>query len=106
MRVVGDPKLRVTGVALMPGFQGFARHLPMLQRSDVQVGIVGEALEWETMPYVADAVSSGMSKALIVVGHIPSEQSGMIEFATWLKTIVKEVPVDFIATPEPFWTVP
>jgi hypothetical protein len=55
------------------------------------------------MPYVADAVSAKMKKALIVVGHIPSEQAGMDEFARWLRTIIAEVPIELMATVEPFW---
>ena len=42
-------------------------------------------------------------KALIVLGHIPSEQAGMDECARWLKTFVTEVPVEFIPAKEPFW---
>jgi putative NIF3 family GTP cyclohydrolase 1 type 2 len=103
--VVGDSTMRVTKLALLPGFQGFARHVRALQQADIEVVVIGEGLEWETMPYVADAVSAKMKKALIVVGHIPSEQAGMDEFARWLRTIVPEVPIEMIATVEPFWIV-
>jgi putative NIF3 family GTP cyclohydrolase 1 type 2 len=101
--VVGDANMRVTRLALLPGFQGFARHVRVLQREDIDVAVIGEGLEWETMPYVADAVSAKMKKALIVVGHIPSEQAGMDEFARWLRTIIAEVPIELMATVEPFW---
>jgi hypothetical protein len=40
---------------------------------------------------------------LIVIGHVLSEQSGMKYCAEWLKTLVPEVPVQFVAAPEPFW---
>jgi hypothetical protein len=53
--------------------------------------------------YVADAVAVGQKKALIIIGHIPSEQAGMEEFARWLRTVVKDVPVTFVATTDPFW---
>jgi hypothetical protein len=42
-------------------------------------------------------------KALIVIGHVLSEQSGMKLRAEWMKSFVKEVRVDFVAAPEPFW---
>lgn len=106
VHVVGDADMRVTRLALLPGFQGFARHVRALQQPDIEVVVIGEGLEWETMPYVADAVSAKMRKALIVVGHIPSEQAGMDEFARWLRTIVTEVPIELIAAAEPFWLVP
>jgi hypothetical protein len=66
---------------------------------------VGETREWETVEYAADAVSEGRKKALIVIGHIPSEQPGMEECAHWLKGFVKNVPVEFVPAKQPFWVV-
>jgi len=65
--------------------------------------VIGEAREWETVEYVADAVTAGRQKALIILGHIPSEQDGMAEFAQWLRPFVKEVPVTFVSAVDPFW---
>jgi hypothetical protein len=53
--------------------------------------------------YAADAVSEKKNKALIVLGHIPSEQAGMEECTRWLKTFVSEVPVNFVPAAQPFW---
>jgi hypothetical protein len=74
-----------------------------LQQDAVEVLVIGEAREWETVEYVADAVTAGRKKALIILGHIPSEQDGMAEFARWLGTFVKEVPVTFVPAADPFW---
>jgi putative NIF3 family GTP cyclohydrolase 1 type 2 len=103
IRVVGDPAMRVTKVALDPGYGAFpgARH--MLQRDDVEVLVIGEGVEWEIVEYADDASAEGGRKALIILGHIPSEQAGMEDCARWLKGFVPEVRVDFIATAEPFW---
>lgn len=103
LRVVGNPQLKVTKVGLAPGASGAQRHREMLQRDSVEVLAIGEVPEWETIEYVSDAVSEGKNKALILLGHIPSEQPGMEDCAGWLKTFVKEVPVEFIPTREPFW---
>ncbi|HTQ57841.1 MAG TPA: Nif3-like dinuclear metal center hexameric protein [Bryobacteraceae bacterium] len=103
LRVVGDPNLRVTKVALAPGYPGFPGERRWLQRDDVEALVMGEGLEWETIEYGADASAEGKHKALIILGHIPSEQSGMEDCAKWLKTLVPEVKVEFIATQEPFW---
>jgi putative NIF3 family GTP cyclohydrolase 1 type 2 len=103
MRVVGDPKLKIHKVALVPGASGFAKETRALEISDVQVLVAGEPREWETVEYVADAVTEGKSKALIILGHIPSEQAGMEECARWLKTFVSEVPVEFVPARDPFW---
>jgi len=103
LRVLGDPKRRVSKVAMAPGFAGFSRHLLALRRDDVQVLVIGEAHEWETVEYVADAVTSGMDKALIVIGHIPSEQAGMEDFAQWLSPLVRETTVKFVPAVDQFW---
>ena len=104
LRVVGDRNMKVTTIALQPGAGGPAGHRRALQRPEVEVLLIGEVPEWETIEYVNDASAQGKRKALILVGHIPSEQPGMDNCATWLKTFITDVPVGFVPTIEPFWT--
>lgn len=103
MRVVGDPNLPVRrvlaswgNVSLMPG-------IPFLSRPDVDVLVVGETREWELVEYAQDSIASGQKKALIVLGHVVSEQAGMKYCAEWLKEFITEVPIEFIPAAEPFW---
>ena len=103
LRVLGDPAMRVRRVALIPGAAGFQLQRAYLQRGDVEVLVIGEAPEWETALYVADAVTAKHRKAMIVIGHIPSEQAGMEEATRWLRAFVGEVPVHFVPAREPFW---
>ena len=103
MRVVGDPKMKLTRVALSPGAAGMSREIGALQLPEIQLLITGESREWETVEYAADAVSEKKNKALIVLGHIPSEQAGMEECTRWLKTFISEVPVEFVPARQPFW---
>ncbi len=103
LRVVGDPNMKLTKAALLPGAAGSAKQIQLLEWPDVEVLLIGETPEWETVEYVADAVTERKRKALVLLGHIPSEQAGMEECARWLKTFITEVPIEFIATPEPFW---
>ena len=103
MRVVGDSEMAVTRVAMSPGAAGFGRETKALEMNDVEVLAVGETREWETVEYVADAVTEGKHKALIILGHIPSEQAGMEECTRWLKGFITEVPVNFVPSLEPFW---
>ena len=105
VRVVGQPEMQVTKVALSPGAAGFQRETHALERGDVQVLLVGETREWETVEYAADAATQGRNKALIVIGHIPSEQAGMVECSRWLKGFVNSVPIEFVPASQPFWTV-
>lgn len=103
LRVVGPRDFAVTRVALSPGAGGPIGHLRLLRRDDVEVLVIGEVPEWETIEYVADAAAEGKRKALILMGHIPSEQAGMENCADWLKTFIKDVPVAFVPASEPFW---
>lgn len=105
VRYVGNPEMKVTKVALSPGSEGFESETHTLERDDVEVLLVGETVEWETVEYVDDAVTEGERKALIVIGHIPSEQAGMEECTRWLKAFVKGVPVEFVPTKQPFSAV-
>src|SRR5580693_1641490 len=102
LRMVANPDMKITKVGLSPGAGGPDGNLRLLRRDDVEVLAIGEVPEWETIEYVADAVAQGKHKALILLGHIPSEQPGMEYCAEWLKTFVSEVPVEFIPTKEPF----
>lgn len=103
IRVVGDPALRITRIALLPGASGFDAHRRALKDPAVQLLIVGEAQEWETVEYVDDAMSAGLNKSLLLVGHIPSEQAGMEDATAWIRSLVPEVPVTFVPAKDPFW---
>ncbi len=103
VRVVGARDMKVTRIAMLPGAAGPVPHRRVLQREDVEVLVIGEVPEWETIEYVSDAVAEGKRKALILLGHIPSEQAGMAECADWLRSFITDVPIGFVAAAEPFW---
>ena len=102
MRVVGDPSAPVTRVALGLGYGN-----PQLT-AGVDVVVTGEYQEtdsaWDNPAYAIDASATGQPKGVILLGHEQSEGPGMDECATWLRTVVSEVPVTFIRAGEPFWS--
>ncbi|MEQ8554177.1 MAG: Nif3-like dinuclear metal center hexameric protein [Cyclobacteriaceae bacterium] len=104
IRVVGDLEMEVSQVALVLGAAGANRQINSLQREDVEVVIVGEVPEWETVEYIRDATSLGRRKALIMLGHANSEEGGMEYCAEWLKTFINGVPIEFIPAGDPFWS--
>jgi putative NIF3 family GTP cyclohydrolase 1 type 2 len=104
-RIAGDREMKVTRVAFSPGSAGFHRETGALEMPDVQVLVAGETHEWETVEYVTDARSEGRAKALILLGHIASEQAGMEECARWLRTFLTGVPIEFVATSD-MWAPP
>lgn len=103
LRVVGNPEMKITKIGFSPGSAGFERETHALERDDVEVLLVGETREWETVEYAADAVTEGKRKALIVIGHIPSEQAGMEECTRWLQTFVSGPKIEFVPSKQPFW---
>ena len=103
MRIVGDPNLPVNRVLASWGYVSQFPGTNLIARPDVDVLVAGETREWELVEYVQDMISSGKRKALIVIGHVLSEQSGMKLCADWLKGFINEVPVQFIPATEPFW---
>jgi len=103
LRVVGNPEMKVTKVGLSPGAAGFVRETHALEQNNVEVLLVGETREWETVEYVSDAATENKRKALIIISHIPSEQAGMDECTSWLKTFVTSVPIEFVPAKQPFW---
>ena len=101
-RIIGDPKARVAKIGLTEGFPGFVANRHVFQSHNIDVLVIGEDHEWETIEYATDAISAGQLKGLIVIGHISSEQAGMEEVGRWLKTFITEVPIEFVATRDPF----
>ena len=104
LRVVGDPKLPITRAIASWGYVGQFPATTLLARPDIDVLIVGETREWEAVEYAQDQISAGKKKALILLGHVVSEQSGMKYCAEWLKTFISEVPIEFVPAVEPFWS--
>ena len=105
VRIVGNPQMKVTKAALLLGAAPSPMQMAALERDDVELEIIGETREWETVEYVRDAAAQGKHKALIIIGHVSSEQPGMDECARWMKTFVTEVPVEFIPAADPFTAV-
>jgi putative NIF3 family GTP cyclohydrolase 1 type 2 len=106
IRIVGDPAMRVTQIAFLPGAAGSDEQIKLLEQDNVQLLVAGESREWETVPYVVDAAAQGRHKALILLGHVISEEAGMDECARWLRTLFPGMPVAFLPAGEPFHTMP
>jgi len=101
MRVIGDPQSKIGRVALLPGVSPLAAALKTLP--DVDLIIAGEMREWEGVEYTQDSVSAGKKKGLILLGRVLSEEPAMNVCARWLKTLVREVPVEWIPVGDPYW---
>jgi putative NIF3 family GTP cyclohydrolase 1 type 2 len=101
LRCVGDPNAKVSKILVGPGY-ATPRMTP-----GVDVVIGGEQQEadgaFDNVEYVMDAVSLGMPKGVILLGHVISEQAGMEDFGNWLRTFLPDVPIRFVPAEEPYW---
>ena len=101
IRCVGDPKAKVSRILVGPGYA-----TPRLA-PEVDVVIGGEQQEadggFDNVEYALDAASLGMAKGVIMLGHVVSEQAGMEDYAAWLRTLIHDVPIQFVPAEEPFW---
>jgi putative NIF3 family GTP cyclohydrolase 1 type 2 len=102
IRVVGEADMSCAKVGILVGACGGEMHLQTFKEFELDVLVCGEIHEWETSEYVRDALQLGQRKALIVIGHAPSEEAGMQEVIPWLQARVPDVPITFIPTGQPF----
>jgi putative NIF3 family GTP cyclohydrolase 1 type 2 len=105
LRVVGDPKAKVSRVRLGVGYAS-----PPVTGVDIDCVISGEQQEsdgnFDSPAYVLDAAAAGVAKGWIMLGHTISEEAGMLEMAQWIKGFVPEVPVELVKAGEPLWGPP
>ena len=95
VRVIGDPNLPVSKVAT-----GRGMNIP----EECDAKIANDVREWDSYEYARDTVYSGRKKGVIFISHEASEDTGMQEFARFLKPLVPEVPVQYISTECIFWS--
>jgi putative NIF3 family GTP cyclohydrolase 1 type 2 len=101
IRVIGDPRLRVTTIGLLPGTTPVQSALSLFPLVDAI--IAGEVREWESVELARDKVIAGERKSLILIGRVVSENPGMNECAKWLKDVVPEIRTTWIPVNDPNW---
>ena len=101
LRAIGDRATAVRRIGLLPGYTMIQASIAVLPQVDVIVA--GEVQEWESATYAQDVVFAGIKKGFISIGRVVNEAPGMQVCADWLKTVVPEVPVRFIAAGDPYW---
>ena len=107
LRSIGDPKARITRVAVLVGGGSLGlgvEQMPMelMHMRDIQTVLCGDITEWTLPAYVRDAYQLGMNRSILVLGHEKSEEPGMYHLPAWLKSIAGEIPVTPVPAEEPF----
>jgi len=105
VRVVGSLEMVCHRAALAVGASGGQWHIKFLGKEDVDVLIAGEVSEWETVEYVRDASAQGRTLALILVGHVNSEEAGMEYLVEWLRPRFPDLAITHLPTGDPFHPV-
>lgn len=98
VRYIGDLQQNCRKILLMVGAAGGKAQISAINAIKPDVLVCGEISEWETAEYVRDARAEGMSHvALVVLGHIASEQAGSEFMRDWLKERLPNMPVTYVA---------
>jgi putative NIF3 family GTP cyclohydrolase 1 type 2 len=101
LRAVGDGTARVRRVLLHPGSMTPATMWTRYTEADLIVA--GEVREWENTHFAADLFTAGENRGLVTVGRVVSEDPGMRACSVWIKTFVKEAPVQWIGAGDAYW---
>lgn len=107
VRVIGDLKMKCSRVGILVGGGSLGlgqENMPakLMHDQHLDVMICGDITEWTLSAYIRDAAAMGFNKAMVVVGHERSEETGMKEMAFWLQPLTVKIPVIFIDSGEPF----
>jgi putative NIF3 family GTP cyclohydrolase 1 type 2 len=102
LRTIGNPEIICRKVGILVGAWGGINQMTMWRKTDLDVLIVGETPEWETVEYARDAMIQGRNKGLIVTGHANSEEPGMHWLVDWLRPKFPGIPIHHVPVGDPF----
>jgi putative NIF3 family GTP cyclohydrolase 1 type 2 len=102
VRVCGELDTACRRVSLVLGAAGGRWQIETLRNENVDVVVCGESNEWDTCEYIRDAGFAGQRKAMIILGHANSEESGMAYLVEWLQARFPGVPITHIPSGDPF----
>jgi len=101
IRVVGDRQALIRKIAVVPGSITIETGIRRLPEADLL--ITGQSQEWDVTEYAFDASIGGWKKGYIMLGVVVSEDPGMRACANWIRSVVKNVPVEWIGMGDPYW---
>ena len=102
LKYIGDKDMAYENVITSWGFMMMENALKLINRHKNCVLITGETHEWEFVEYVHDAHHMGLRKALVMIGHVPSEESGVEFFCRYLQEKSPSRSISYIKTNDLF----
>nr|WP_324617830.1 Nif3-like dinuclear metal center hexameric protein [Cohnella cholangitidis] len=96
LRSSGNSSMNCERIGILAGYRGGGElAIPLFERHNLDLVLYGEGPEWETPEYVRDAIHMSRRKALLVLGHLESEQPGMKLLAERLGVLFPGFLVEF-----------
>ena len=102
IKYIGDQDVAYENVIVSWGFMMMENGIKLVNRYENSVLITGETHEWELVEYVHDAHQMGLRKALVMIGHVASEESGAEFFSNYLQEKSPSLSISYIRTNDPF----
>ena len=102
LKYIGDDKKECSKIALLPGAMGATKQISSLQNDKPDLLIVGELNEWETSEYIRDMQAINHKSALIVLGHIVSEEPGLEWLKIWFRENIPGIKVSHLSSHDAF----
>ncbi len=102
VRYMGQPRQNCSRVAIIPGAAGGTMQINAIASEKPDLLIVGELNEWETSEYIRDHRAAGGKTALLILGHVQSEEPGMEWMVHWLKKLIPGIKVTHIPSGDEF----
>lgn len=102
VRFIGNKEQSCSRIAFVPGAAGGRTQMNAIATEKPDLLIIGELEEWETSEYVRDLRASGSKTALLVLGHIVSEEPGLEWLQQWLQPQIPAIKVTHIPSGDAF----
>ncbi len=97
VRMQGKRESVIRRVGLGVGAWGTLRNLKACMKMGANVFVTGETCEWQVVRFAADS-----GTAMIVVGHINSENFGIRNLAQFLQNHFPDLNVEFLDAEDPY----
>ena len=104
MRIVGDPDTPVKKLLIAEHVMGHRdnQKIEKIDAEDIDAILTLELIDYTVNEYIRDSAMLGRKRAILAMGHFNAEEPGMRYMATWLKELVKDIPVTFVQSGDVF----
>lgn len=99
LRMLGDPSRPISTISISAGMPGENAQIQQLE-SGADAVLLGEVREPEVLGYAQDLAES-RAVTVYLAGHT-GEDPGMGLLADWLKTVFPQLPVQWLASGDPY----